>query len=95
MMMNWQLIKNCCAEADEKVEPQPLWEYPSQALAEPVTLCEINLSALESVSVEKSVRLTRRGSLSGVAVWADWSYNGKTLSTGLTKVNSTVESLRQ
>ena len=40
-----EIIMGACDAADADVEPQPLWEYPASAAAEPVKLLEFDFSA--------------------------------------------------
>ena len=51
-----------CDKADANVEPQPLWEYPAKAAADPVKLLDFDFSAevrtFENLLQEKSLTVT-------------------------------------
>ncbi|XP_064110806.1 protein arginine N-methyltransferase 7-like isoform X2 [Macrobrachium nipponense] len=69
------LIEKACEEADDKVEPQPLWEYPAKARGQPVLLLKLDLSKgipENHVSSTGSVALPDAGIINGVALWVDW-----------------------
>ncbi|KAK7070765.1 Protein arginine N-methyltransferase 7 [Halocaridina rubra] len=69
------LIAKACEEADDKVEPQPLWEYPAKAKGHPVELLKIDLSTSipdNPVSSSGSVTLPEAGIINGLALWVDW-----------------------
>ena len=72
-----KIIEAASEISDNNVEPQPLWEYPSIALSQPVQVCELdltkkvptqNLSFSGECSIEDCSRL-----LNGVALWMEWS----------------------
>ncbi|CAL4105088.1 unnamed protein product, partial [Meganyctiphanes norvegica] len=69
------LIETASDEADEKVEPHPLWEYPARALAKPQPLMTLDLGGAppeKAITVSGSFSLTGTGTLNGMALWADW-----------------------
>ena len=39
------IVMNACDVSDANVEPQPLWEYPCRALANPVRLAKFEFGA--------------------------------------------------
>jgi hypothetical protein len=39
------LFKAACDKADANIEPHPLWEYPCQALGEPLELMDFDLTS--------------------------------------------------
>nr|XP_027216177.1 protein arginine N-methyltransferase 7-like [Penaeus vannamei] len=70
-----KLIESACDEADEIIEPQPLWEYPSKALSQPFPLLKLDLTDPipdNPVSSKNSLSLPGTGLVNGVALWADW-----------------------
>lgn len=80
----FQLIESACEEADDKVEPQPLWEYPAKARGHPIPLLNLNLSSSipeSSVVSEESVVLPGSGMVNGMALWADWHLTDQTEDT--------------
>lgn len=75
MFLQPQLIESACDEADEIIEPQPLWEYPSKALSQPFPLLKLDLTDPipdNPVSSKNSLSLPGTGLVNGVALWADW-----------------------
>ncbi|BFZ19308.1 hypothetical protein BsWGS_22346 [Bradybaena similaris] len=86
------LIEMASLSADEDIEPQPLWEYPSVALSPPAPLVSISFShSVESVNkIQQAVHLTchKKGSLNGVVFWTEFSFgNDLMISTGLANDN--------
>ncbi|KAK8730718.1 hypothetical protein OTU49_007885 [Cherax quadricarinatus] len=70
-----KLIESACEEADERVEPQPLWEYPAKARGDPVCLLTLDLAATipdSPLICADSVTLPSPGLVNGMALWADW-----------------------
>lgn len=87
-----KLIEMACEEADEKVEPHPLWEYPAIARANPVPLLTLDLCSLTipttPVTSEGSVTLPPPGVVNGMALWVDWRLTDEeedVVTTGPTK----------
>lgn len=70
-----QLIESASEEADERVEPHPLWEYPARAKSQPILLLTLDLTSTipeTPISAEGTVSLTTEGLVNGMALWADW-----------------------
>lgn len=71
----FQLIESACEETDERVEPQPLWEYPAKARGQPICLLTLDLTTTipdSPVICADSITLPGPGIVNGMALWADW-----------------------
>ena len=82
-----QLIDRASSETDERVEPQPLWEYPTKALGFAKTLLEINIeNGIPDSVVSQDVTLPIEGcgTLHGLALWVDWHYDPSFIDGSLT-----------
>ncbi|KAG7162057.1 arginine N-methyltransferase 7-like [Homarus americanus] len=83
-----KLIETACEEADERVEPQPLWEYPAKARGYPIRLLTLDLAAPipeNPMTSADSITLPSPGHVNGMALWADWHMTdepGDALTTG-------------
>ncbi|KAK3862916.1 hypothetical protein Pcinc_031254 [Petrolisthes cinctipes] len=70
-----KLIESASEEADERVEPHPLWEYPTRAKSQPIQLLTLDLTTTipeAPISKEGTMALTTEGLVNGMALWADW-----------------------
>lgn len=85
------LIETASDEADEKVEPHPLWEYPARALSLPQPLMSLDLTGSvpeKTITCTGKISLAGTGTLNGMALWADWDMTGcqqDVISTGPVK----------
>ena len=83
-----ELILNACNDSDSYIEPQPLWEYPCNALSDVVTLQEFDFTKpVADLKLEQCVSGTTKfktsGMCNGVAVWMDWQIDEvRTVTTG-------------
>ena len=89
-----QIIHDASSNADQAVEPQPLWEYPGTAMSEPVEVVEFDITKPvpgEKMNYKGTVGLDSKLPLCGVALWVDWQLDEETIvSSGpRTKVNRT------
>lgn len=69
------MIETACEKADDKVEPQPLWEYPSKAKGHPIQLLKLDLTKSipdSPVHAKGLVTLPEAGIINGLALWVDW-----------------------
>ncbi|CAG5134725.1 unnamed protein product, partial [Candidula unifasciata] len=87
-----KLIEMASLSADEDIEPQPLWEYPTMALSRPAPLMSISFNqSVESFSeIQQVVELKchREGTMNGVVFWSEFSFGSDlTISTGLVDDN--------
>jgi len=69
-----EVIMNACNISDAEVEPEPLWEYPCRAEAEPKPIMTFDLT--QDIEVQNSIakfanlNLKKRGS--GMVFWMQW-----------------------
>jgi len=76
-----QIIHDASSNADQAVEPQPLWEYPGTAMSEPVEVVEFDITKPvpgEKMSYKGTVGLDSKLPLCGVALWVDWQLDEET-----------------
>ncbi|KAH9515598.1 Protein arginine N-methyltransferase 7 [Bulinus truncatus] len=82
-----KLIELSSEAADDDIEPQPLWEYPSCALSLPtsVAFLDFTKSPENTPELQDSLDLIycRNGILNGLAMWTDYKFGEDILSTGL------------
>lgn len=80
------IIQAASENCDQAVEPQPLWEYPGQALALPTQVVLFDLyqpCPTTRSSYTGKVDLTPSLPLNGVALWMEWQLDETTaLSSG-------------
>jgi len=74
--------------ADAKVEPHPLWEYPSVPLTDSFGLLQLDfahpLAGLRTVNRTGYINFTNPGTCNGVAIWMEYHHDNKTVfTTGL------------
>ncbi|XP_018575753.1 protein arginine N-methyltransferase 7 [Anoplophora glabripennis] len=64
--------------SDDKVEAQPLWEYPGTALSEEMVIAEIDLvNTPESLlELKGTFYLQTEMGCNGIALWVDWDMDG-------------------
>ncbi|KAJ8922336.1 hypothetical protein NQ315_004279 [Exocentrus adspersus] len=84
-----QLIQASSNISDDKVEAQPLWEYPGIALSRDITVAEIDLvNTPEPLLHQKgTIKLESDMVCNGIALWVDWHLDGSQksiISTGPT-----------
>ncbi|XP_050700027.1 protein arginine N-methyltransferase 7-like [Eriocheir sinensis] len=83
-----ELIETACREADDPIEPQPLWEYPAEARGAPLPLLTLDLaprSLPPSPVTHAASALLPPGEVNGMALWADWHLtndDGDVVTTG-------------
>ena len=77
-----QIIHDASSNADQAVEPQPLWEYPGTAMSEPVEVVEFDITKPvpgDKMSYKGTVGLDNKLPLCGVALWVDWQLDEETI----------------
>ena len=85
------MIEQASDEADEKIEPHPLWEYPAKALSSPQKLSSFDLDAEipeKSILGGGDIKINGNGTLNGMALWVDWHFSEEAedcVTTGPTK----------
>ncbi|KAK7114180.1 hypothetical protein V1264_000285 [Littorina saxatilis] len=82
-----KLIKTSSDIVDENVEPQPLWEYPGQAMSQPTEVLSLhfNTPCLDVPLAQHNRQLVfpQEGTVNGVAMWCDFDFgDGHIISTG-------------
>nr|KAI8762043.1 protein arginine N-methyltransferase 7 [Biomphalaria glabrata] len=82
-----QLIKISSDSSDDSVEPQPLWEYPSEALSSPTSIAFLDFTKspenTQQLQYSVDIMHSRDGVLNGLALWAEYKFGQDVLSTGL------------
>jgi len=72
-----KIIEAALNISDSNVEPHPLWEYPNIALAEPVQICELDLTEKvpdHPLHYSGEIMINNQSlALNGVALWMEWS----------------------
>ena len=85
------MIEQASDEADEKIEPHPLWEYPAKALSSPQKLSSFDLDGQipkKSIFETGDIKLNGNGTLNGMALWVNWHFSEDAedcITTGPTK----------
>ncbi|KAK5642476.1 hypothetical protein RI129_008643 [Pyrocoelia pectoralis] len=74
-----ELIINSSSKCDDKVEAQPLWEYPCIARSSVKEFINLSLETLADTDVyDNSITFQLEGNsnYNGVALWVDWDLDG-------------------
>ncbi|XP_031348627.1 protein arginine N-methyltransferase 7-like isoform X1 [Photinus pyralis] len=74
-----ELILSSSSKCDDKVEAQPLWEYPCIAQSAVKEFVNLNLETLtDAKTYDSSVKFQVEGdsNYNGVALWTDWDLDG-------------------
>jgi len=70
-----QIIEKASDKCDNEVEPQPLWEYPGEALALPTQVFQFDLKepfTKTNLTFTDTVTLESQLPINGVAIWMEW-----------------------
>ncbi|XP_065299428.1 protein arginine N-methyltransferase 7-like isoform X1 [Dermacentor albipictus] len=85
-----RLVQDAQFVADDRVEPQPLWEYPCMAMTQEFTIVKLDITkdpeSTGMISCTGEVLFERQGDCNGVALWAEFMLDdSNTVTSGPTK----------
>lgn len=74
------MVEQAIQATDALLEPQPLWEYPSEAMSDAKLLFSLDLrkapdpSMVHASASDFALDLTTSGKVNGIAVWVEWRF---------------------
>ncbi|CAB0008525.1 unnamed protein product [Nesidiocoris tenuis] len=82
------LIQSSSRRSDSEVDVQPIFEYPGNGLSAAECLFELSFEqppAEKPVCSSGNFTMNSDGVFHGVVLWADWDFDGQTISSGMTE----------